>query len=96
MEGGYFSLRNGVRTIDIMTHPEELAKYLSDHPLCSAQEELSEGTFRIYTTLTTDLFVMFGAYGSELSFKVLWKDEDSLIPETIENQLNFFRNTGKE
>lgn len=89
-EGGYF-LKNGVRTIDIMTHTEELANYFSEHPFCSAQEEISKGKYRIYTTLTVDLFVMFGAYGEELSFKVNEKDEDSIPPECIENQLNYFR-----
>lgn len=96
LDGGYFSLRHGVRTIEIMTHTEEFAKYISDHPLCSAQEEISERIYRIYTTLTTDLFVMFGAYGAELSLKVIRKDDDDLFPEMIENQLNFFRNTGEE
>ena len=96
LEGGYFSLRNGVRTIDIMTHTEELAKYLSKHPICSAQEEIAKGVYRIYSTLTIDLFVMFGAYGAEMSFKVNWKGDYSLHPEEIESQLNFFRNTGEE
>ena len=94
LEGGYW-LKNGVRTIDIMTHTEEFAKYLSDHPLCSAQEETSKGKYRIYTSLTTDTFVMFGAYGAELSFKVIRKDDNDLFPELIEIQLNFFRNTGE-
>ena len=96
LEGGYFSLRNGVRTIDIMTHTEELAKYISTHPICSAQEEIAKGVYRIYSTLTIDLFVMFGAYGAEMSFKVNWKGDYSLHPEEIESQLNFFRNTGEE
>ena len=94
LEGGYW-LKHGVRTIDIMTHTEEFAKYLSDHPLCSAQEEISKGKYRIYTTLTTDTFVMLGAYGAELSFKVIQKDDADPFPEEIENQLNFFRNTGE-
>lgn len=94
LEGGYW-LKHGVRTIDIMTHTGEFAKYLSDHPLCSAQEEISKGKYRIYTTLTTDTFVMLGAYGAELSFKVIQKDDADPFPEEIENQLNFFRNTGE-
>lgn len=95
LEGAYFCLRNGVHAIDIMTHTEEFAKYLSEYPLCSAQEVISSGEYRIYTRLTTDLFVMLGAYGAELSFNVIQKDEDSLPPEIIEAQLNYFRQTGE-
>ncbi len=95
LEGGYFCIKDGVHSIDITTHTKELAKYLSDHPLCSAQEDISDGKYRIYTRLTTDLFVMFGSYGAELSFKVLPKDEDGLPPEIIEGQLDFFRRTGE-
>jgi hypothetical protein len=94
LEGQYW-LINGVRTIDIMTHTEELAGYLSNHPLCSAQEEVSTGKYRIYTSLTTDTFVMLGAYGAELSFKVIPKDDVDPFPKEIENHLNFFRNTGE-
>lgn len=94
LEGAYFIFGNGVHAIDIMTHTEEFAKYLSEYPLCSAQEVIPSGKYRIYTRLTTDLFVMLGAYGAELSFNVIQKDEDSLPPEIIEAQLNYFRQTG--
>ena len=95
LEGGYFSLNDGVYAIDIMTHTTEFSRYISDHPLCSAQERTSVCGYRIYTTLTIDLFVMLGAYGAELSFKVQRKNDHGLPPEIIENQLNFFRNTGE-
>lgn len=98
---GAYWLQHGVCTIDITTHTEEAAKYLSDHPLCSAQEEISKGKYRIYTTLTTDTFVMFGAYGAELSLNVIPKvyPEDPVIAEIfahdIQDQLNYFRNIGE-
>ena len=95
LEGGYFCAKGVVQTIRLMAHTEEFANYLYDYPLCSAQERITEGVFQIYTTLTTDLFVMLGAYGAELSFRVLWQDE-GFFPEEIENQLNFFRNTREE
>ena len=99
LEGGYW-LNHGVCTIDIMTHTEEFAKYLSDHPLCSAQEEISKGQYRIYTTLTTETFVMFGAYGAELSFNVIPKDYPDnpglgeVFAHEIQSQLNYFRKIG--
>ena len=96
LEGGYW-LNHGVCTIEIKTHTEEFAKYLSDHPLCSAQEEISKGKYRIYTTLTTETFVMFGAYGAELSLNVIPKDDPDnpelgeVFAYEIQLQLNFFR-----
>lgn len=99
---GVYWFNHGVYTIDIMTHTEEFAKYLFDHPLCSAQEELSKGQYRIYTTLTTDTIVMFGAYGAELSLNVIPKvypDESEIVEifaHDIQLQLNYFRSTGEE
>ena len=99
---GEYWFKHGVCTIDIMTHTEEFAKYLFDHPLCSAQEELSKGQYRIYTTLTTDTFVMLGAYGAELSLNVIPKvypDEPEIgeiFAYYIQLQLNYFRKTGEE
>ena len=95
-EGWYFNRIGKVYTIDIRAHTEEFAKYISDHPLCSAQEDFSDGRFRIYSRLTTDLFFMFGAYGAELSFDVIPKNDDPSEAEIIKQQLNYFRNTGDE
>ncbi len=53
--------------IDLITHTEEFADYLSKHPFCSAQEAMGKGVFRIYRSLTTDLLIQLGAYGEELS-----------------------------
>lgn len=92
----------GVRPIDIMTLTEKVAVYLSNHPPCSAQEEISKGKYRIYTTLKTDTFVMLGAYGAELSLNVIPKvypDEPEIgeiFAHDIQLQLNYFRNTGEE
>ena len=95
-EGWYFNRIGKVYSIDIRAHTEEFARYISDHPLCSAQEDISDGRFRIYSRLTTDLFFMFGAYGAELSFDVIPKNDDSSEAEIIKQQLNYFRNTGDE
>ena len=95
-EGWYFNRIGKVYTIDIRAHTEEFAKHISDHPLCSAQEDFSDGRFRIYSRLTTDLFFMFGAYGAELSFNVIPKNDDPSEAEIIKQQLNYFRNTGDE
>lgn len=100
-EGWYFDRIGEVRTIEIITHTQEFAKYLSEHPFCSSQEEFAEGKFRIYIRLTIDLIVMFGAYGAELSFEVKPKEDkitDGLYyndAEIIQLQLNYFRNTGE-
>ncbi|MBO7618686.1 MAG: WYL domain-containing protein [Bacteroidales bacterium] len=86
-----------VRTIEITTHSEEFAKYVSEHPLCSAQEMTSDGKFRIYVCLSRDLLVQFGAYGEELSFEVLPKEGEgpglSVIIQDI--LLNLYRKTGE-
>ena len=85
-----------VRTIDVTTHTESFAKYLSEHPLCSAQESLPDGKFRIYVPQTRDLIILFGAYGDELSFDVAQREDDWLgETEIVKQQLNLFRKTGE-
>lgn len=96
---GRYWLRSGVHTIDITTHTEDFDNYICFSPLCSAQEQISDGIYRIYINLTTDLIVMFGAYGAELSLNVIPKefpDEPGLgeyDAQIIQRQLNYFRNT---
>lgn len=83
----------GVRAIDILTHSEEFAGYISEHPLCSAQEPIKGGV-RIYINLTVDLIVMLGAYGDEMSIGLPAKDGDEDIDRPIIRQaLNYFRKT---
>lgn len=85
----------GVRAIDILTHSEEFAGYISEHPLCSAQETIRHGV-RIYINLTVDLIVMLGAYGEEMSIGLPAKDGDDDIERPfIHHALNYFRKTGK-
>lgn len=62
--------------MDLITHTEEFADYLSEHPFCSAQEKLKEGTFRIYTCLTYDLLIQLDAYGEELTIGLPRKEEE--------------------
>ena len=83
-----------VRAIDITTHSEEFAKYISEHPLCPAQEKIADGKFRIYVCLSRDLLVQFGAYGEELSFDVLPKEgDDQGSVALIKHLLNLRRKT---
>jgi len=82
----------GVRPIDIITHTEEFADYLRSHPLCSAQEEIADGTFRIYIKLTNELIVQLGAYGNEISIGMISKDGDEEHDRyVIRKALNYFR-----
>lgn len=85
-----------IRTIDVTAHTEEFASYLSENPLCSAQEVLSDGKFRIFVPQTRDLIVMFGAYGAELSFDVAGRDDDwPSETDIVKHQLNLFRKTSE-
>ena len=85
-----------IRTIDVTAHTEEFAGYLSENPLCSAQEVLSDGKFRIFVPQTRDLIVMFGAYGAELSFDVAARDDDwPNETDIVKQQLDLFRKTGE-
>ena len=97
-DGMYFHIIGEVHSIDIITHSEEFARYISQHPLCSSQERTTEGTFRIYIRVTMDLIFLFGAYGAELSFNVIPKDNPddfwkAIRVHTIQSQLNYFRHT---
>ena len=97
-DGTYDYIIGEVHTIDIITHSEEFAGYISQHPLCSSQERTTEGTFRIYIRVTMDLIFLFGAYGAELSFNVIPKDNPDdfwkdIRAQTIQSQLNYFRHT---
>lgn len=78
-----------VIALQLTTHTIELAKYITDTPLCSAQVGGKDGAFKIYIRFTNDLIVQLGAYGAELSFEVIHHTE--LYPA-----LNIFRNTGEE
>ena len=80
-----------VRAIDITTHTEEFAGYISEHPFCSAQERIADGKFRIYVCLSRDLLVQFGAYGEELGFDVLPKEGDEGDFVIIQHLLNMYR-----
>lgn len=96
-DGEYDFVIGEVYAIDITTHTKEFAEYISEHPLCSSQERTAEGTFRIYIRVTMDLIFLFGAYGAELSFNVIPKDNlDNDFREfnayIIQLQLNYFRN----
>ena len=83
-----------VRAIEVTTHTEEFAGYITDHPLCSAQEKIADGKFRIYVCLSRDLPVQLGAYGAELSFDVIPKEgDDSGEVIIIQHLLNFYRKT---
>lgn len=72
----------------LTTHTIELAKYITDTPLCSAQVDEKDGEFKIYIRFTNDLIVQLGAYGAELSFEVIHHTE-------LNPTLNLFRNTGE-
>lgn len=78
-----------VIALKLTTHTIELAKYITDTPLCSAQVGGKDGAFKIYIRFTNDLIVQLGAYGAELSFEVIHHTE-------LHPALNIFRNTGEE
>ena len=99
-DASFFGEIGEVHAIDIITHTEEFAGYISEYPLCSSQEKTAEGKFRIYIKVTIDLILLFGAYGAELSFNVIPKgDPDDgwreLRAHTIQSQLYYFRPRGE-
>lgn len=77
-----------VIALKLTSHTSELAKYITDTPLCSAQVDGKDGAFKIYIRFTNDLIVQLGAYGAELSFEVIHHTE-------LDPTLNLFRNTGE-
>lgn len=77
-----------VIALKLTSHTSELAKYITDTPLCSAQVDGKDGAFKIYIRFTNDLIVQLGAYGAELSFEVIHHTE-------LNPTLNLFRNTGE-
>ena len=75
--------------VDLRTHTEEFAEYLSEHPLCSAQRNYFKGQFRLYIRFTEDLFVQLGAYGEELLLRVFLRGERiSFSKKIIQRALN--------
>lgn len=94
-----------VIALKLTTHTIELAEYITDTPLCSAQVDGKDGAFKIYIRFTNDLIVQLGAYGAELSFEAydlstrLVEHREELLFENIDSPvlhaLNLFRNTGE-
>lgn len=94
-----------VIALKLTTHTSELAKYITDTPLCSAQVDRQEGTYILYIRFTNDLIVQLGAYGAELSFeaydlctRLVEHREELLFEKTdspVLHALNLFRNTGE-
>lgn len=94
-----------VIALKLTTHTSELAKYITDNPLCSAQVDRHEGTYILYTRFTYDLIVQLGAYGAELSFEAydlctrLVDHREELFfvrnDSPVLYALNLFRNTGE-
>ena len=94
-----------VIALKLTTHTSELAKYITDTPLCSAQVDRQEGTYILYILFTNDLIIQLGAYGAELSFEAydlctrLVDHREELLFERIDSPvlhaLNLFRNTGE-
>lgn len=75
--------------VDLTTHTEEFAEYLSEHPLCSAQETFDKDSCRIFARLTEDLFVQLGAYGEEISLRVFLRGmRISFSKKIIQRALN--------
>ena len=82
-----------------------LSEYFINNPLCSAQIDGVDGSFRIFIRFTNDLIVQLGAYGAELSFEAydsftrLVEHREELLFGKIDSPvlqaLNLFRNTGE-
>ena len=82
-----------------------LSEYFINNPLCSAQIDGFDGSFRIFIRFTNDLIVQLGAYGAELSFEAydsftrLVEHREELLFGKIDSPvlqaLNLFRNTGE-
>ena len=82
-----------LRIIDIKTHSEDFAGYITKNPLCLAQEKLGDGKFRIYARLTNNLIVQMGAYGEEITLGLPKKEgEEKMDRYKIRQGLNLFRN----
>ena len=95
-EGWFFNEIGQVYPIEITTHTEEFAGYLSNNPLCSSQETIAEGRFRIHIRVSVDLMVVFGAYGAELGLEVSPRSDEDMGFLSIQEQLNYFRKTGEK
>lgn len=94
-----------VIVLKLTTHTSELAKYITDNPLCSAQVDRYEDTYILYTRFTYDLIIQLGAYGAELSFEAYdlctklgdHREEFFFVrnDSPVLYALNLFRNTGE-
>lgn len=82
--------------VDLITHTEEFADYLAQHPFCSAQERLNEKTFRTYRCVTRDFLIQLGAYGEELTIGLPRKERDEKDDRFLYHQLlNLLKKTGE-
>lgn len=84
-----------------------LSEFFINNPLCSAQIDEVDGSFRIFIRFTNDLIVQLGAYGAELSIEayepstrlVGGEHQEELffvkIDSPVLHALNLFRNTGE-
>ena len=82
--------------VDLITHTEEFADYLAQHPFCSAQERLNEKTFRTYRCVTRDFLIQLGAYGEELTIGLPRKEGDEKDDRFLYHRLlNLLKKTGE-
>ena len=92
----FYRCMNKVIPVDLITHTEEFADYLAQHPFCSAQERLNEKTFRTYRCVTRDFIVQLGAYGEELTIGLPRKEGDEKDDRIRYHQLlNLLKKTGE-
>ena len=82
--------------VDLITHTEEFADYLAQHPFCSAQERLNEKTFRTYRCVTRDFLIQLGAYGEELTIGLPQKEGDEKDDRFLYHRLlNLLKKAGE-
>lgn len=93
VDGHHPVITGPVISVDIKLNPR-VSGYIKKYPLCSAQVRQGRNQFKLYIRFTHDLITQMGAYGDELSLKVV-PIEDSIDDEyygVIQDSLELFRN----
>lgn len=93
VDGHHPVITGPVISVDIKLNPR-VSGYIKKYPLCSAQVSQGRNQFKLYIRFTHDLITQMGAYGDELSLKVV-PIEDSIDDEyygVIQDSLELFRN----
>jgi len=87
----YLHVKNIQKVIQVIltTSDDALARNLRYNPLCSAQEEIGKGQFRVFIRPSVDFLLQLCTYGDEL--KVDWTNKDDKDIRLLNDILNRVR-----